>query len=310
MKYVMVGSGAVGGYFGGLLQQAGHEVVFVARGSQLNALREGGLTICDGDQEIHLPSVTVTDDLTTIGAVDHVLISVKTWQVAEIALKLPLLKKESTRFLTLQNGVEAPEIVAAQVERGQTLGGVVRGFFRIKAPGTVRHNGVQPAIVFGQIDGQRTPPTEQLLRDLSALPIYAELSNDIEAALWEKFAMVTALGGVGAVTRSTIGEIRDYPPTWQMFQKVMIEIVRLAQTRGIHLQDEMIDRVLKFVSSFPPELTTSMQRDIMAGLPSELDAQTGAVVRLGREVSAATPINQLIYDSLILQENRARAAHS
>jgi 2-dehydropantoate 2-reductase len=307
MKFVMVGSGAIGSYFGAKLQQAGHEVVFVARGEMLRALCETGITIRHEDEEFRIPSVTATDDITTIGSADYVLIAVKAWQVEDLAQKLPSLKGDRTRFLTLQNGVEAAHIVAKYVGEEHTLGGLVRGFFQLEAPGKARHIGVQPAIIFGQMDGSRTPEAEQLLHCLTTAGIYAELSDDIEAALWGKFLLVTSLSGVGALTRSTIGEIREFEPTRQMLQAVMVEIVNVARGRGIKLPDDIVERTLEFVGTFPHEAKTSMQRDVMNGLPSELEAQTGAVVRLGREASVATPINQYIYDSLILQEMRARA---
>lgn len=307
MKFVMLGSGAVGSYFGAKLQLAGHEVVFVARGAHLRALTENGLTLCVGDDETRLFPVTATDDLATIGEADYVLIGVKSWQVDEVAQTLPLLKGPHTRFVTLQNGVEAGSTVAAQVGAAQTLGGLVRGFFQMEAPGRVRHVGVRPTIIFGQLDGQPSEPTEQLLHHLLNADIYAEHSGDIQAALWEKFLLVTSLSGLGAVTRSTIGEMRTFEPTRQMLGEVMAEIVAVAKSRGVHLSEDAATRTLAFVDTFPPDATTSMQRDLMAGLPSELEAQIGAVVRLGQEAGVPTPINQFIYDSLILQEMRARS---
>ncbi len=307
MKFVMLGSGAVGSYFGAKLQLAGHEVVFVARGAHLRALTENGLTLCVGDDETRLFPVTATDDLATIGEADYVLIGVKSWQVDEVAQTLPLLKGPHTRFVTLQNGVEAASVVAKIVGPAQTLSGLVRGFFHMDGPGRVRHVGVQPTIIFGQHDGGHDRPAQDLMAALLAAGVHAELSDDIEAALWEKFLLVTSLSGVGAVTRSPIGEMRTFEPTRQMLGEVMAEIVAVAKSRGVHLSEDAATRTLAFVDTFPPDATTSMQRDLMAGLPSELEAQIGAVVRLGQEAGVPTPINQFIYDSLILQEMRARS---
>ena len=309
MKFVMVGSGAVGSYFGALLQKSGQEVTFVARGRQLAALREQGLLVRTPSDELHLTSVSVTDDLASIGQADYVLISVKTWQLDPILPQLAALKGSATRFLTLQNGVEAHDHVAAVVGIKQTLAGLVRGFFEMDAPGIVRHVGAIPAIVYGQIDGKASTEAETLQQLLTQSGVRAEIPADLDVALWEKFIFVSALGGVTTAARSTIGEIRAYPPTWQMLQEVMREIIAVGRARGVKLAgDDMIERWVTFAQTFPNEATTSMYRDVIAGLPSELDAQTGAVVRLGREVSVATPLNQFIYDSLILQEQRARAA--
>ena len=158
MNFIIVGSGAVGSYFGARLLQSGNDVTFVARGAQLAALREGGLRLIDdvSGEDVVLP-VKATDDWTTLPTPDAVLIAVKTWQVEEVAQRLPGVIGVGTRCLTLQNGVEAPGIVAEQVGWARTLGGLVRGFFQLDAPGIVHHFSVQPTIIFGQMDGSRSP---------------------------------------------------------------------------------------------------------------------------------------------------------
>ena len=224
-----------------------------------------------------------------------------------MARQLPAVIGEQTLCLTLQNGVEAPGIVAERVGAARTLGGLVRGFFQIDAPGIVHHASVQPTIIFGHMDGSRPPATLALLDCLTAAGIYAECSNDIEVALWAKFLLVTALSGVGAVTRAPIGAIRACDLTWQLLRDVMTEIAGVAQARGVDLPADTVERTIAFIETFPPDATASMQRDVVAGLPSELEAQTGAVVRLGQAVGAAVPLNATIYASLVLQEQRARA---
>jgi 2-dehydropantoate 2-reductase len=306
MKVVMVGSGAVGGYFGAMLQRAGHEVVFVARGETLRSLREHGLTLTHADGQITQLPVVATDTPGAVNSADVVIIAVKTWQVEDVARQFGGFKDAHTRFLTLQNGVEAPHVVGKRVGLERTLGGLVRGFFELEAPGRVRHVGVTPTIIFGQIDGARTSEAEVLLTALTDAGIYSELHANIEVALWEKFLLVTSLSGVGAVTRAPIGDLRAHEATRCMLETVMQEIVMVGKARGVALSDDLIARTFKFVETFPPETTTSMQRDIMNGLPSELDAQTGAVVRLGAEVGVPTPVNSYLYDSLFLQELRAR----
>lgn len=307
MKFIMLGSGAVGSHFGAKLQQAGHDVTFIARGARLRRLQEIGIQLQYEDGETHLPNVHVTDDLNSITHADYVLISVKTWQVEGVAQQLNKLTAPHTRFLTLQNGVEAAHIVGEHVGIARTLGGLVRGFFQMEPDGVVRHVGVQPVIVFGQIDGTHSPEAQQLLALFSAADIYAELSPSIEAALWEKFLLVTSLGSVGAVTRASVGEILAEPATAAMLRAVIDEIVAVARARGVALAEDVITRSLAFIDTFPYEATTSMQRDIMQGFPSELEAQTGAVVRLGAAAGIATPTSAFIYHCLMMQERRARA---
>lgn len=307
MKFIMVGSGAVGGYFGAKLQQDGHEVVFIARGKQLQALQENGITIQHDGSSMTVHPVNVTDELAAAGTADYVFLAVKTWQVDEIVRQLPALKEENTRFLTLQNGVEAPQIVAKVLGEEATFGGLVRGFFQMDEPGVIQHVGVQPTIIFGQADGGRSPQAEALHEALQAIGVYTELSSDITADLWKKFLLVTSLSGLGAITRSPIGEIRDYAPTYKMLRDAMQEIVNVGLGHGVALPDGLVQNNMAFIDTFPPEATTSMQRDLMSGYPSELEAQVGAVVRLGRKVNVPTPLNDIIYQSLILQERRARA---
>jgi 2-dehydropantoate 2-reductase len=306
MRVVMVGSGAVGSYFGAKLLQAGNDVVFVARGRQLDALRTNGLRLREVDQETRLAPVDATNNLDAIGPADAVLISVKTWQMAEIAAQLSALRGAHTRFLTLENGVEAPHEVADTVGAAQTLGGLVRGFFELDAPGIVRHVGVRPTIIFGQIDGPRSSEAEELYRAFIQAGIYSELLDNIEAALWEKFMLVTALGSVGADTGLTIGAMRSDAATRALLEQAMTEIEAVARACGILLSTDVVERTLRFVATFPDEATTSMQRDLLNGAPSELEAQTGAVVRLGRAAGIPTPLHQAIYDRLIVRENAAR----
>lgn len=307
MKFAMVGSGAVGCYFGARLLLAGHDVTFIARGERLRALREQGITLVHGDEPTRIPQVGAVESLNEVDAVDYVFLGVKTWQVAEAAQTFSALTAEHTRFLTLQNGVDAPHEVAGMVGARRTLGGIVRGFFEMTDLTTVRHVGVPPTIIYGQIDGGRSAPTDQLLRLLTEAGINAEHSTDIEASLWEKFLLVTALSGVGTVTRSTVGEFRACAETRHMLYGVLVEMAAVARARGVRLRDDAADRTLAFIDTFPATATTSLHRDLINGLPSELEAQTGAVVRMGRETGVPTPINQFIYASLLLQEARNRA---
>ncbi len=189
MKFVMVGSGAVGCYFGArlLLAGQGHEVVFVARGERLRALQEQGITLVHGDDVTRLPQVVAVEALSEVGAVDYVFLGVKTWQVADAALTFAALTDAHTRFLTLQNGVEAPHEVAQVVGAERTLGGIVRGFFQMDGLTTVRHVGVPPTIIYGQIDGSTSAPTDRLLPLLTAAGLNAEQSTILKLPCGRSF---------------------------------------------------------------------------------------------------------------------------
>lgn len=306
MRIAIYGSGSLGGYFGAKLALAGNEVTFIARGQQLAALQSNGLTLDGTDEQFTLHPVQATADPAEIGPVEAVLVGVKTWQVEDVAARLGPLLEPHTRVLTLQNGVEAPGQIARQIGPHHVLAGVCRGFFFLEAPGKIRHVGVQPSITFGQLDNSRTPEAENVLAALQGAGIQSSIPADIQVALWEKFLMVTALSGVGAVTRSPIGPILDYPPTRRMLTDAMAEIFAVAMGHQVNLQPNFLESCLAFIETFPPEATTSMQRDWQDGYPSELDAQIGAVVRLGRAANVETPLNEFIYNSLILGERKAR----
>ncbi len=303
MRFAIYGSGALGSYFGAKLARHGHEVIFIARGAQLEAMRTKGLRVEGVDEAFSLPQVRVTNDPGRLSPVDFILVAVKTWQVEDTLPYLDSMLHQQTQVLTLQNGVELHTRIAQRIGAERVLAGIVRGFFFLDGPGVVRHLGVPPSITFGP----SSPLAEALCATLLEAGIQAIIPADIDAALWEKFLLVTAVSGVGALTRMPMGPIRAYGPTRQMLEDAMREIDTLARARQVHLLDDVVERTMAFVDTFPEDATASMQRDLMEGRPSELEAQTGAVLRLAEASGVAVPLNRLIYDSLILQERQARS---
>jgi 2-dehydropantoate 2-reductase len=307
MRIAVVGVGGVGAYFGGRLAQAGEDVVFVARSRQLAALRARGLTVESIEGDFRLDRVEVTDDPTQVGPVDVILLGVKAWQVAEAAPALrPLLGPRSC-VLPLQNGVEAPLTLTAALGREHVLGGLCSLIAYVVEPGRVRHAGGAPFIKFGELDNARSERVERLRAVFArAAGLTVEVPPDIEAAMWEKFIFIAGWGGVGALTRAPIGVLRAQAGTRRILQDALREIFNIGIARGIALAAETPETVMNALDELPADGTASMQRDIVQGRPSELEAQTGAVVRLGREAGVVTPINALIYESLRPQELRAR----
>lgn len=306
MRVAIFGVGAVGGYFGGRLAEAGEDVVFIARGEHLQALCANGLQVDSVNGDIRLPSVAATDDPSRVGTVDVVLVGVKTWQVSEAARSLQPLIGENTLVVPLQNGVEAALQLAEVLGSRHVCGGLVKIFSFIAGPGHIRHTGVDPYIAFGEFDNRRSARTENLLQTLKNAGIKAEIPSDITAALWQKFLFVVSWGGLGAVTRAPIGLIRSLPQTRRMLEQAMQEIFEVAENRQIRLADDLVATTLAFIDQLPPNGTTSMQRDIAEGRPSELESWNGAVVRLGREAGVSVSLHEFIYGSLLPLELRAR----
>ena len=306
MRIAVMGSGAIGGYFGARLARAGEDVVFIARGAQLRALQTGGLRVESGLGDFTVAPVQATDDPRTVGPVDAVLVCVKAWQVPEAAVALRPLLAPATAVVPLLNGVEAVPQLAAVLGPDSVLGGLCVVISEAPAPGLIRHGGAEPSVAFGELDGQRTPRVAQLAAAFARAGVRVEIPADIQAALWEKLLFVAGWGGVGAITRAPVGLLRAWPETRALLAEVMTEIAAVAGARGARLAADMVDAKLAALDALPPGATTSMQRDLMAGRPSELDAQTGAVVRLGAAAGVPTPANRVIYHSLLPQDRQAR----
>ena len=302
MRFAIVGAGAVGGYFGGRLVEAGHDVTFIARGETLQALRRDGLRVrsVDGDFRV---TVQATDRPQDVGTVDCVLFGVKAWQI-EVAARqaLPLFAADSFA-VPLLNGIEVPDRLAGVLGTERVLGGLCRIIARVESPGLIRHFGARPTLELGELDGVQTARLEDFLTAVESAEFVAKVpKGGIRRAMWGKFLFIVATGAVGAVTRRTLGEIRRRPETRRLLQQSMAEIHTLSRRHGVDLSDDAVERSMAFLDGLPEETTASMQRDIMEGRPSELDAQCGAVLRLARQVDLAVPVNELLHAALVLQE--------
>ena len=306
MRFAIFGVGAVGGYFGGRLAQAGEDVTFIARGDHLKVLRTRGLRLDSVKGDVILSPVTVTDDPAKVGYVDVVVVGVKTWQVPAAAKAIQPLIGQDTIVLPLQNGVEAAAQLSEVLGSENVCGGLAKIVCFLADPGHIRHTGMDPYIAFGELNNRRSERVEKLLLTLKKAGLNAEIPPDITAALWQKFLFVVSWGGIGAVTRAPIGVIRTLPQTRRMLEQSMHEILSVARGHHIGLSDDIILATLDFMDTLPPNGTTSMQRDIAEGRPSEIEAWNGAVVRLGRAAGVAVSLHAFIYDSLLPLEKKAR----
>jgi 2-dehydropantoate 2-reductase len=307
MRLAIMGSGGVGGYFGARLAEAGHDVTFIARGEHLAAMQRDGLKVSSIEGDLHLAKVRATDDPGQVGAVDAVIVAVKAWQVGEAARQIRPMIGPDTFVVPLENGVEAADELAAVLGQAHVLDGLCGILAWREAPGHIRHAGVAPFVRFGEHDNRHSKRAERLKAAFDqARGVSAEIPDDIQVAVWSKFLFICALSGIGSVTRAPIGVTRTLPETRAMIEQILAEIEAVARARGVALPEDAVDRALEFLDALPAQSTASMQRDIMAGRPSELESQNGAVVRLGREASVATPVNAMIHAALLPQERQAR----
>lgn len=307
MRVAVYGVGGVGGYFGGRLAEAGEDVTFIARGDHLAAMQEHGLKVSSVAGDFHIHSVQATDNPADVGPVDVVLVAVKAWQVPDVAEQMKPLVGKNTFIVPLENGVEAPDHLIAVYGEGPVLGGLCRIFSYIEAPGHISHVGSEPSVTFGELDNSMSERVQRLDDAFQhTRGINATVSDNIQGELWTKFMFICAMSGIGAITRAPIGPLREMPEIRAMYRDLMREIKAVAEARGVVLAAGVIDNIMNFVDNLPEHATASMQRDIMEGRPSELEAQNGAVVRLGQAANVSTPINHLIYYSLLPMELQAR----
>ncbi len=307
LRVAVFGVGAVGGYFGGRLANAGHDVTFIARGETLKALASNGLRVDSIHGDFGVDPAHATDDPATVGPVDLVLLGVKAWQVESAAGQLRPMIGEQTAVLPLQNGVEAVDQLTEALGPGPVLGGLCKIIsFRV-GPAHIRHAGATPYVALGEIDDRPSRRAERIRQALDLPGMTVEVPADIRAAIWAKFLFITAVSSLGAATRTTLGEIRELPATRRLLECSMREIAAVARSHGVGLPEDILPTTLAFLDSLPADGTASMQRDIMDGQPSELESQTGAVVRLAAQLGVEVPVNEVLYALLQPLERRARA---
>jgi 2-dehydropantoate 2-reductase len=304
LRIAIVGVGAIGGLFGARLVKAGHDVTFVARGQTLSVLQQDGLQVESIDGNIDLPSVTVTDDPSTIGPVDVVIVAVKATQVESIAPSLKPLLGPRTAIMPVQNGVEASAQLASALGDQYVLEGVCRVIVEQIGPGRIRHFAVSPVMEIGI--RARTPADAPALMQIG--PLSAALTSagitvitpeQMEVALWEKFLFIEPFGLVGTATRVPIGTMRTVPETRALVDTCLHEVRSVAVAIGVPLTEEAVVRVWQRYDSLPADGTTSLQRDIIAGRLNEYDAQTGAVIRLARKYGVAIPAHDVLHAAML-----------
>jgi 2-dehydropantoate 2-reductase len=293
MKIAVFGSGGVGGYFGGKLAAAGEDVTFLARGAHLAAMQNEGLHITSPLGDVHLPNVQATDRPQAIGPVDVVLFTVKLYDVEASAATLAPMIGPNTVVITLQNGVDAMDMVSRHVGADHVAGGAAYIVVVIDKPGHLRHTTAQQ-LVFGERDGQRSDRLVAFEQAGIRAGFQAKASTDVQADLWTKFVRLATWSGMTTVTRSPMGVVRDTPATYDMMMAAIDEVIAVGKAKGVNFPPDLIAGTLNLIKNFPASSKSSMLEDIERGRRLELPWLSGAVVRIGKEVGVPTPIHQFI----------------
>ncbi len=305
MRIVVFGTGGVGGYFGGRLAHAGEEVTFIARGEHLRAIRANGLRVDSSNGDFVVYPASATDKVSEVGETDLVILGVKAWQVPDAARAIKPVVGPTTTVVPLQNGVEAVPQLVAELGSENVIGGLCRIVSFVVGPGHIRHSGFIPSIIIGELDNRQSERIETIAQTFKRAGLDTTIAPDIQVALWTKFLFIASFSGVGAMANAPAGVLRSDPKWRAQMLSAMEEIYTLAHARGVKLPPDSVAKVMAAVDGLPEDATSSMQRDIAAGKPSELESQNGAVVRMAHEAGVDVPTHTLIYETLRLLEANA-----
>ncbi len=307
MRIAVIGAGGVGGYFGGRLAQAGHDVTFVARGAHLAALRANGLALESGAGNATVTAATFTDDVAAVAPCDVVMLCVKLWHVEAAAKQVAPLAARGGVVIPFQNGVDAPEIVARAVGPRRVLGGIAYIAATIRAPGVVAHTGSMARLVVGAFPDGDAAAAVAFRDACAAAGVDCMLSADVRRALWEKFCMLSAMSGCTAMARQPVGVVRADPDLRATFESAVREAWAIGRARGVVLADDYVARQLAFLDGLPADMRSSMQNDLAAGNRLEAPWLSGAVARMAAESGLAAPVSATLYAAMKPYAGGARA---
>jgi 2-dehydropantoate 2-reductase len=305
MKIAIIGTGGVGGYFGGRLAKTSNEISFLARGKHLKAMKENGLIVKSLNGDFVIPVVKASDNVSDLGLQDLILVCVKAWQLKDVAPDLKKIMHKDTVILPLENGITSSSEMEEALGKGNVLGGLCRIISKIESPGVISHVGIDPEIIFGEFDNTISPRVKKIKEIFDAADIKSIVAEDITAEIWKKF-MGICISGLMAVTRTTYGELRELSVTRKMMTDLMNEIYDLALKAGVNIRPGYVDDVIAVIDSYPYESSTSLARDVWEGRPSEIEYQNGTVIRFADRYGIEVPVNRFVYNCIFPMELKAR----
>lgn len=307
MKIAVMGTGGVGGYYGGLFAEQGHEVHFVARGAHLEAIRENGLQIKSIHGDITVLPARASSDPAEIGLVDLVIFCTKTYDTVEAAHKIKPLVGPETTVMSLQNGVDAAEQIGAVIGIDHLIGSATWISSAVEAPGVIKQVSQFRRVVLGELDGSITPRLQKIYEAWQGTGITAELSENILKILWTKFVFISAVSGFGSLVRLPLGDYRAVPEARFFIASLMYEVEAIARAQGIKLDADVVEKSLAFIDNAAPQIRPSMQLDVEAGRRSEIESIIGVIPQKGRIFGVPTPVADLVYAALLPIELKARS---
>jgi 2-dehydropantoate 2-reductase len=309
MKAAIVGVGGVGGYFGGLLGHAGHEVTFIARGEHLKAIKKNGLRVeSQLDGTFTVPG-NATQDTAEAGVQDLILFTVKMYHNSDAVKSLEPMMGPDTTVLTLQNGIDNGDILAEAVGESQVMIGSAYMEGRISEPGVVTQGG--PGIAaFGEMKVGISRRGENFLQRFQEAGWRVNLHENMPGMLWKKFAYIAGSAAVCAAANCVYEEMRTKPETRALIRKAIEEVLAVGRARGASIMSDSLTWAMDSLDRFPGQGRASLAKDFTEQRPVELEGLTGTVVRMGRELGVPTPTNEFLYAILKPSAVRIEAMHA
>jgi 2-dehydropantoate 2-reductase len=298
MKISIMGTGGVGGYFGAKLAASGEEVHFIARGAHLDAIQSNGLQVYSANGDVLVKPARAASNPAAVGPADLVIIAVKLWSTEQALRDAAPMIGPNTAVVSFQNGVVAADTISKLYGKQRTLGGVAQIAAVIEKPGVIRHSGTMAVLIVGELDGKPSARTQAFVDACVKAGIEARVSADIQKSIWEKYVFLVAASAMTGLTRLPLGAVREDPDTRELTAQIMSEVVAVAKARGIHLDGDLVDKLVQRLDGLPRGMVASMLGDLERGNRLELPWLSGGVVQMGKELSVPAPANGFVVAAL------------
>lgn len=297
MKIAIMGAGGLGGFFGGKLAQAGHDVWFIARGQQLAALKTSGLRLQGPDPEIVISHPNATEMPAEIGAVDLVLFCVKLYDVEPAAALIKPILTDATAVISVLNGIDGPQRLATALETGTVFSGAARISAKIKAPGVISYlgSGDRHKLTFGHPSRNDHPILVPFIKACRGAGFAAELAADIDEMLWDKLAQLAQVAALTTLGRIPMEVAMQDPLLFDIGKRVLQEIAAVARAKNVAINPNLVQAKLDIAANYPPNLYASMYHDLAAGKKIEVEGIFGYVAKTGQRLGISTPTIDLVY---------------
>lgn len=298
MKIAIMGAGGMGAFYGANLAVAGQDVAFIARGPHLDAIRRDGLSLTGPGGDLLIKPALATDDPGEVGPVDAVLFCVKLYDIEAAAAAMRPLLRADTTVISVLNGVDGPERIAAAIGGEPVLGGAAYASAVIEAPGVVSYKSNMASLVIGEMDGAESPRAGAFRRACDGAAFNCSVTANILGVLWEKFILLATNAALSSICRQPVAAIYADPELAGLGRAMMEEIAALARARGVAISDDIVETSIARSRSFPPDMYASMYHDLTRGRRLELEGLSGYVARHGAELGISTPRHQTLYACL------------